>query len=367
VFVDTVQAKLIRGSLGAPTLSRQFSTEYLYFDNQYLNDQGVAVDSGSFRLNNTSKFGAKASSFGEGGGVDVFPSGTFADGARCYRGESLNILNDLKDEIGNLTSDTDIDDVQSQIDAIEASEPCKWEYTKGQELSIFGTFSWLFRGNDDATLADEDNLSYIVTYLIGGKEFVGAITSVETPTGFGTLFPGTSIGVDLAADALDDLVAGEYDISVEVEVSSNGNGKFFKRGFGPDIESDIQWADDETCKDNPKFNEYEQFRDDQFNATPDDSELPSEAEIERRWLENNSTVPLDPYICGIVTADDGGEGVKQTPSDRVTFYSATERMIIVGSNNDDGDDEVRVSSPGHLSLLLFGLSFICLRRFKRKS
>lgn len=405
IYVDAVQAKLITSGDGRPTLSRQFPTTLIYVEDRYLNDQGVVADdpfggsrefdttlwggirnpafeaSGSniflnnvgnsgIRLNDN--IGARATKFGEGFGVGVFPSGTFDDGTRCYRdGGNVSVLEEDRrlfeeqgftvgsylDEDGNpptvaldgadFVNDynrelEELNRLQGRIDDATVSEPCKWQYTVGQELSIFGFYQWLLRNEDGSINSDID---YDVNYLIANDFYQGTLNT-ET----------SSVGLTLAGDALDHLAPGEYNIRAEVTVSSS-KGKFFTTVDDPDEFNNLQFQFDPTCVNNPQYQSYQAFLELNSNL---DFEI-----AEQRWIAQNGAIP-DEFTCGRKVANDGGAGTTRAPSTSEFFWSATERLIIVASDSTDEPD-VRVSSPGSLSLLLLGVSLIYIRTFKRKA
>jgi len=356
VFIDVANAAVIRSGGGSSSLSRQFSSEWLYFNNSFLNEFGVASDfNGNINLGNV---GARASSFGEGNDVRLFPNTKFGDGTQCYRdGVGVEELNAKREELDDLTNtvtsflDNDdnpptvengddpnfvrdynialdaLNETQAFIDDATAEEPCKWQYTKGEELSIFGSFAWLFDG------LEVSDISYGVNYEIAGKSLAGSIAQTRTETPFGTKFPG-SVGIDLAANALDEIAAGEYDISVRVSVSSNGNGQFFRLSNGNEVDNDIKFVS------NPADGTF-------FNTNCKDDPTPNSTEI----------------ICGVGTAKDGGFGDLVSSKSSIS-WSATARIEILDLGGQDNEPN-KVSSAGHVSLFLLGFSLIGIRRFKR--
>lgn len=392
LFVDIVHAEIIRSGDGRPTLSRQFATTLIYLEDRYLNDQGVVsgevgnsisnielwgsvpnpnfpdiyslnnVGNGGIGLNDN--IGARAAKFGEGFGVGVFPSGTFDDGTKCYRDggnvstyesnlEAFEEASAFVDSytnsdgsVGPFDNDSDkrqydnavrqVNFLRGEIDNATKIEACKWQYTQGQELSIFGFYQWLLKNDDGSVNTDID---YDVSYIIDNNIYEG-ILNTET----------SSVGITLAGNALEHLAAGEYDIKVQVTLSTS-KGKFFTTVDDPDEFNNIQFQFDPTCVDNPQFSAYNQFM----------SEGDYSDEREQQWIAQNGAVPNE-FICGRKVARDGGAGSTFSPRSSESFWSATERLIVVASNQAP---EIKVNAPGLLSLLLLGVGLVSFRRFKR--
>ena len=317
LFAQFAEAALVRtGGRGDP--SANFSQAFYYVDNQYLNEMGI-IES-AFDFNSPKAANSIVRAVGGGGrGLGAVPND-------CIKGYTQDDVDNLELEIDYWRTELSYERItEAEFDALVAAlelaiygEPCVWEFTQGDALSMFGFFSLYF---------DTPDVSYNVNWLIDGVSLPGAInTAGNLITPDGTINNGW---VTLNTPPTMAFEPGDYMAYVSVGLSSS-QGQFFWTSTQPGNE--IVFEQKCIVKPNPDFD-------------PDNPDLGIDEFIE---------------VCGYTNVYRNDSEVNNPT---MSFFSAGEILRILPAN--DGP-VAPVNAPASIALFLAGLFTMGLRR-KRKT
>jgi hypothetical protein len=355
VFVEVAQAGLIRNG-GRTGLSRVYEQTVYYVNNDFNNAGGITED--IFEFNSQSLFSALSNRSARGIiNGDNNPISAFPGDEGCTRGYEQAEFNQLKDTISSLDGiDTDpsadpvdlqrYNDAVARLAVINVNEPCKWQFTQGEMISVEGLFQMVFTG------FKADEVDYLVDWEIDGVKYGGEIDLVD----------GQSFAA-ITLDKLIDLDPGEYNISVEVGISSEKGRFYYETPQSTDGSVTKVSLDPGVCAANPNFISEEQFRDNYLaanpSATPDDV---NDAVIDTYNADLNISEPTQCGRNSIIQDTDAGTFDQNSfdISQVTSFISFTDTLIIL--DNGANDPAVEVSAPVSLGSFLAGLVAIGIRR-----
>jgi len=358
-YVEASQAALVRTS-GRASLSRNDGQTIFYFGPESLNIFGVSEDAYFNRF--SPGVSSIRSPIDENRGVAAVPGGP----GGCIKGLQeqdvldtedfifdLEVLRDdleFDDPVGNAAQIASLDQQISNLSAGISNDPCTWEFEEGEPLELFGAFSMFF---------DVPEIDYAVSWNISGPgvglSLPGDVNRTDIVTSAGDSFL-TGSGVFLNAGPFPSLVAGNYNLSVDVSLTGVGGAPIPGAFFLESRDTGIEW--DRECGPNPAYDIW--FEDPAnwvggiIGDTLTADGIASEPEID---------------ICGWNTFAGGPDPVSAPTS----FFSASERLrILPASTGGDGPDgpggevpEAEVDTPSTLACAVSGLLLLGAGRRRR--
>jgi hypothetical protein len=345
LYIQVVEAAILRTS-GRGSKSSNFSEGYYYVDKQYLNEFGRIKES-AFEDQFFSKSILRAVG-GGGRGLGSVPN-------TCINGYTDDDLDDLAHEIAYWDTELSYGRItQEEYDTAVAAEnfkiygePCVWEFTEGESLSMFGFFS-LYFGIPDVVYDVDWSISGQPT-LSGEVNTLGDLATID-----GTIYDGW---VTLNADV--DLAPGDYNVFVSVDITTP-NGKVFYDRNRPNDKVNLE----RICDLNPAFDVYQAALSlfEQYQNAVDDYYYYNDPV---NYPYPTGPVPPDPgsvappdEICGYDSLDSSDNVINAAMS----FYSEGEQLRILPANVDPNSPTNDVSAPASMGLLLLGWLGLILRR-----
>jgi MYXO-CTERM domain-containing protein len=329
LYAQFAEAVLLR-STGRGDKSNNFSQDFYYVENQYLNEIGI-IDS-AFDFDGPFANKSLYNRVGGGGrGLGVVPNtcvvGYTQDQVDSIETDRLSAVDFFNNgpNIGNL-SDAEYDaaiaainnDFDAQVRALTVGEPCIWEFTQNDPMSMFGFFGVYF---------DTADITYDVKWYIDGQVLPGDInTAGDLDTPDGTINKGW---ITLNTPDTLGLNVGDYSIYATVGLSSS-TGKFF--WVNRDSRNPSGFARKCSYEDNPNY-------DDTIPEGPD----------------NLFTIET----CGYNSFKDSDPD-SQVSYAQTSFTSDFETLRILAASTDP--DSTPVNAPASLGTFLLGLGALLLRR-----
>lgn len=334
LYAQLVEAAIIRGS-GRGDRSDNFSQDFYYVDNQYLNELGI-IDSAIVDWGSEFAPDANLSLYNRVGGggraLGVVPNTCVVgytqdqvDTIETDRNSALDFFNN-DPNTGNL-SDAEYDaalaainnDFDGQVTALTVGEPCIWEFTQNDPMSMFGFFGVYF---------DTADISYDVTWHIDGQVLPGNInTAGDVVTPDGTINKGW---ITLNTPDTLGLAPGDYSHMYATISLTSTTGSFF--WVNRDSSNPSGFARKCSYEDNPNYN-------DTIPEGPD----------------NLFTIET----CGYNSYYDSDPD-SQVSNAQTSFTSDFETLRILAASADP--DSTPVNAPASLSTFLLGLGALLLRR-----
>ena len=361
LYVEIAEAKLLQSS-GRGSRSGNFSQEFFYVDNQYVNEIGIIESAFEFDGPADDKSIVKAVG-GGGRAINAVPN-------TCVNGYTQDQVDDLEsartsdidfynsDPSNGGLSDADFNagidainnDYNQQISAITTGEPCVWEFDQGEDLFTFGFFS-LFFGTPDVTYDVSWNIYGAgETWTLPGS--VNTVPDLVTPDG--TIEEGW---VTLNAPAPSNLFAGDYLIDVSVSLSST-KGEFF--WINGDPNDRVGFEANATCEINPEHDVWNIAYEAWLDAVDD-------------WELNGSIgpAPVEPVepefeTCGHPTFGTNSATTNLELRPSPTFFSSEQELLRILPVSSDPQAKP-VNAPASLSMLLIGLGSLLVRRRKQRA
>jgi hypothetical protein len=345
LYIQIAEAGIVRTG-GRGSQSGNYSEGFYYVDNQYLNEFGRIKES-AYEDQFFSKSILRAVG-GGGRGLGSVPN-------TCINGYTDDDLDELANQIDYWDTELSYGRItQDEYDTAVAAEnfkiygePCVWEFTEGDSLSMFGFFS-LYFGIPDVVYDVDWSISGQPT-LPGEVNTLGDLDTID-----GTILDGW---VTLNADF--DIAPGDYTVYVTVGLSTPKGKIFYDRNRPNDMVNLTR-----VCDANPAFDVYQValalFQ--TYQNAVDDYYYYNDP---INYPYPTGPVPPDPGdvvpdqdICGYDSVDQSDNVIAAAMS----FYSEGEQLRILPANVDPNSPTTDVSAPASIGLLLLGWVGVILRR-----